>query len=124
MALDSTNLARLQASLGIGTDQSVFTDAELADIWSWASDDFAQAMVYSILQLMGNAAKMADYTAGETSEKRSQVFSQLKELLEWWQGEASSTPQIAFAGTSVAPPVNRSRPSDIPAKKTFKVEDI
>ena len=123
MALDATNKARLQASLGIGTDQSVFTDAELADIWTWASDDFAQTMVYALLQLMGNAAKLADYAAGQTNEKRSQVFKQLGELRDWWQQEAASTPQVVVAGMKAAPPRNRKLPDGFVDHSMLAVED-
>ena len=124
MALDATNKARMQASLGIGTDQTVFTDAELADIWTWASENFSQAMVYAIGQLLPNAAKMADYTAGQTSESRSQVFNNLMRLRDMWQEEAASTPQVAFAGLKSTPPRNRRNPSGYINHQILDVEEF
>lgn len=88
MALDAAILADFQGDLGISTDQSVFTDAELERLYTRASSDYATAMVYALRQLLMDAAKLNDYKAGASSESKGQVFDHLSKMLETWCAEA------------------------------------
>ena len=70
----------IQADIGIDSDQTVFTDAELDRLYTRASSDYDTAVVYALDQLLADAAKFNDYTAGASSERKSQVFENLMKL--------------------------------------------
>ena len=109
--LTADQLSDMQADLGIGTDESVFTDDELNRLYTRASGGYTAAVVLAIRQLLMNAAKLNDYTAGETSEKKSQVFNHLKDLLEYWEDQDRSSNQAKIVGMSFVPPTDREKPS-------------
>jgi hypothetical protein len=109
--LTADQLTDIQADLGIGTDESVFTDAELNRLYTRAGDDYAVAVVMAIRQLTMNAAKLNDYTAGQTSESKSQVFKNLKEMLVYWEEQAQGNTQVRIVGMSYVPPTARDKPS-------------
>lgn len=91
MALTATQLTDIRRDLGIGQTGGVFTDAELDRLYERAggtSDDYAMAVAMAVRQILVDAAKLNDYTAGSSTEKKSQVFKQLKELYELWLAEA------------------------------------
>lgn len=73
----------LQADLGITYDETVFTDAELDRLYTRAAT-LDGARVYALDQLLMNAAKFNDYTAGSSTEKKSQVFAQLMAMRAMW----------------------------------------
>ena len=98
MALDATILADLQGDLGISTDQTVFTDAELERLYLRAASDYSLAMVYGLRQLLMDAAKLNDYKAGQSSESKGQVFDHLKAMLEMWAAEAGVSAGKLTAG--------------------------
>jgi len=77
----------LQADLGISYDEAVFTDDELDRLYTRAAS-YDGAVVYALDQILMNAAKFNDYTAGSSSEKKSQVFAQLKMMREMWARRA------------------------------------
>lgn len=86
--LSAAQLGDIQADLGIGQDGAVFTDAELSRLYTRAESDYDLTVVYALEQLMVDAAKLNDYTAGSSSEKKSQVFAQLKAMREMWAKRA------------------------------------
>jgi hypothetical protein len=113
MALTTDQLTDMQADLGIGSDEGVFTDAELNRLYARANDDYSSAVVLAIRQLTMNAAKLNDYTAGQTSESKSQIFKNLKEMLAYWEGKAQSSTQVKIVGMSYVPPSDRDLPSEV-----------
>jgi hypothetical protein len=80
--LTATQLTDIRAD--VGDSNSAFSDAELQRIWvrvANASDDETRwdalkAMIFE--QLLNDASKMHDYTAGAVSHKLSQVYDQLE----------------------------------------------
>jgi hypothetical protein len=84
MALTADQLADMQADLGIAADEAVFTDDQLNRLYARADSDYETAVCYALDQLMMNAARFNDYTAGASTEKKSQVFAQLKAMREMW----------------------------------------
>lgn len=101
MALTSEQLADMQADLGIGADEKVFTDAELNRLFARSSSDFNLAVAIGFRQLMADTAKFNDYTAGQSSEKKSQVFDHVKAMYELWLREAGGGLAPLVAGTIV-----------------------
>lgn len=88
MALSADQLADFQADLGISSDESVFTDAELNRLYTRAEDDYDTAVALGIRQLMMDAAKLNNYTVGSSSEQKAQVFDHLKAMWEMWSKAA------------------------------------
>lgn len=82
MALTSDQLSDLQKDIGITTDQSVFTDAELNRLYTRASDDYDAAVVLAIRQLLMQSARFFNYTVGQTRYERKQVFDNLRSILK------------------------------------------
>jgi len=83
MAITAQELADLQADAALGTDETVFTDAELSRIWDRVAGttgtiqhEAALALVYR--QLLADSVKFHDYVAGASSEKLSQIYDHLK----------------------------------------------
>ena len=99
MALTTIQLADMQADLGIDSHETVFTDDELDRLYDRASSDYATAMAYAVRQLLMNAARFNDYTAGMNTEKKSQVFAQLKAMYEMWVAEAGGGLVPLVSGT-------------------------
>jgi hypothetical protein len=86
--LSSDQLADLQVDLGISSDGSVFTDAELNRLFTRAEADYDRTVVYALDQIMVDAAKLNDYTAGASEEKKSQVFTALEKMRGIWARRA------------------------------------
>lgn len=94
MTLTSEQITLLRMEIG-DTDGVTFSDEELQAIHAaaGASWDGTLYAVYRILT--ANAAKLHDYTAGETEEKRSQVFSHLLMLRDRYAKAAASADKAA-----------------------------
>ena len=97
-----TERARLRSD--IGADSTSLPDAtadalfvEAGEMYTEAGPIAAYTRVLAIRRLMANAAKLTDYTQNESQEKQSQVFSQLKQLLTFWQSQLDAA--IAAAST-------------------------
>lgn len=69
-------------------EYSAYTDAELGS----RVDEFGpkQAVVETLLELLADSARLYDYSNGETEDKKSQVFKQLKELIDFYQERLDS----------------------------------
>ncbi len=98
MALSDDQITDLRADLGIQSAGAVFTDAELDRLYTRADGDYDLAVVYAIDQLLMDAAKFNDYTAGSSSEKKSQVFAQLKDVRTLWAERAGVVGGVMRAG--------------------------
>lgn len=99
--LTSDQLADMQGDLGIGADESVFTDAELNRLYTRASSSYELAVAMGFRQLMADAAKFNDYTAGQSRESKSQVFAHLKDMSEMWMREAGGGLAPLTSGTII-----------------------
>lgn len=120
MAITAEQIAALRADIGdTGTPPS-FSDEALETIWERVSGARNAAMQHEaalglmLRQLMGNAAKFADFTSGLTSEKRSQVFEHLKYLYELYKtaldAALSDRKQVAIASLRGKPNQRREYP--------------
>ena len=101
MALTATQLADIQADLGISDDEAVFTDDELDRLYDRADSSYELTVALAVRQLLMTAAKRNDYTAGMSTEKKSQVFAQLKQMYEVWMTEAGGGYAPLVEGTIV-----------------------
>lgn len=118
MAITEQQRNRLRADYG-DPDKKIFKDdAQIDDIWERldaASDETTHhraSLALMFEQTLNSAVMMHDYTAGQTGEKLSQVYSQLerrylsyKPALDVVLGQKSE-----FATRSIRPRVRQGRP--------------
>lgn len=111
MALTAELLADFQADLGITNSQTVFTDAQLQRLFTRASENYPKAVYFAYRQLLSQANKYRDYTAGMTSEKLSQVRGNLEKSMAMWKEEAfGSSNQFQSLGLRLVPEQQKERP--------------
>ena len=108
--LTATELADLRADIGDEGSTPAFSDAELQRLYDRVDNDYDSTVVLAIRQLMVNAAKFADYTAGESSVKKHQIFDNLKKTYELLTGEIASGDQVLIAGSRAVPYKSREEP--------------
>ena len=106
--------------LDIGDPGSVFTDDEIQRLWARAgealedADDerqYALTMYYGCRQLLASAVKFVDYTVGQTTEKKEQVFKHLEKMRDYWGKEAQKARgSVVIVATHLTPPSNRDTP--------------
>lgn len=101
----------LQADLGISGDESVFTNTELDRLYTRAASDYTATIVLALRQLLANASRLADYTAGQTSEKVSQIRDGLKDMLAYYESSVGmESKQVVVAGLRSTPPIYKELP--------------
>jgi hypothetical protein len=114
MALSEHQLARLRRKVGDTGATPAFTDDELQDLYTEAGEDWDTTVLYAYDELLAQAAKFNDYSAGESDEKRSQVFANLTKLRDRWAARVASgakaANQVRIVGTRTAP----RRKKDVP----------
>lgn len=88
MTLTQTQLDRLRRD--IGDNATAFTDDELQDNWDRLDSAPSDAVRFEAVkglcyeQLLADATKLHDYTAGAVDEKLDQVYKHLKERLDYY----------------------------------------
>lgn len=114
MALSTAQLTDLRGDIGDVNDPPAFSDEELQRLYTRAGENYDVAVEYAIRQLVANAAKFHDYTAGQTADQRSQIFDNLMRLLDTWQtnNRAKRGGQMKVVGLRAVPPVRRDKPGD------------
>lgn len=111
---------------------TAFTDDEITRIWarvSGAESEVIQheaALALMFRQLMSNAAKFADYTAGDTDEKRSQVFKHLKTMYSLYADRledvlGTETRQFSKRAVRGKPRQNRNEPGDFSGRNQTRI---
>lgn len=111
MALTTAQLTDMQGDLGINNDQSVFTDTELNRFYTRAAEDYNTSVWLAYRQLYGASAKYFDYKVAQTEEKRSQLRTALKEMVDFWDGIIHKGQQVAVVGITSIPPAWKDEPS-------------
>ena len=93
----------------IGDVNTAFDDTEIDRLETRATDRWGADVAYegarvlAVQQLLSNSAKLVDYSANESSEKRSQIFKQLLEMLKLFKDDLKDMQQtIAEASSSNA----------------------
>jgi hypothetical protein len=83
--LDSSTRADLQGDLGIGTDEEVFTDAELDRHYTRTEADYEQTVALALRQLVQRGRKFEAFTAGLSTEEAEAVHRALEAQLQRWE---------------------------------------
>jgi hypothetical protein len=107
--LSATELARMRRKLGDATG-AVFSNDELNDIYTEAGADFDRALMIAFEEIMYDAAKFNDYTAGQTSERKSQVFDHLSKVVARIEATRSNKQQVRIVGLRGIPPHVKDEP--------------
>lgn len=89
---------------------TAFSDAELDMLYDDAKSVFFLAIAYAFDVLANGGAKFNDYTAGQTSEKKSQIAKQLKDRAEWYHQWANASMQVQTVRLQQVPPRVRAFP--------------
>jgi uncharacterized protein (DUF885 family) len=109
--LTTTQRTDLQADLGIGSDEAVFTNDELDRLYTRADADYDTSVYLAYRQLLANANKFHDYTAGQTKVQKSQVREHLRDMVDFWKEEAMTRAnQVRFLGMNEIPPRHKDEP--------------
>jgi hypothetical protein len=101
---------QLRRRVGDSGATQAFSDPELQDAFDEAEEDLTAATVILLEWLVADAVKFNDYTAGQTSEKKSQVYDHLVKNLAHWQQKGQSAVQIRILGMRSVPPPSREKP--------------
>lgn len=113
------DLTRLRRKIGSaipsgGSDtDTAFTDDELEDIWDEAAGVEREAVILCLEILLSDAAKFNDYTAGQTSEKRGEIFDHLKVMLDHHTTRRIDSVQMRMVGLLPYPPRAKDEPHDL-----------
>lgn len=109
MALTATLRTDLQGDLGIGSDESVFTNAELDRLYTRGGDDYNLAVYFGYRQLLAQANKFHNYTEGMTKVERVQMRENIADSMKFWKAEARV--QVRMIGLNSIPPSSKDKPS-------------
>lgn len=121
--LTAAQITRIRGDIGDTAGTPAFTDDEIQDAYDRTEDATSERTRQSatrgilIRQLIASAAKLNDYTAGATSEKRSQVFNQLQVMYKMYAGAVAAVEEVGVKpvvkiGVRSIPRQNRAYPSD------------
>lgn len=112
MALTEQQLRDMHADLGISHDQKVFTTNELNRLYERAGNDYNTAVYLGYRQLLAQANKFHDYTAGMTKIQRKQMRDNIKDTMEFWQEESrGAANQMRIVGMLEIPPRDKEEPA-------------
>jgi hypothetical protein len=109
--LDADELTDIRTDIGDANTPPVFSDDELQRLYTRKEGSYEATVVLAYDQLIGSAAKLFDYTQGQSSESRSQIIKQLKTVRDLWAArERSSRPKISIANIRRIPPKYKRTP--------------
>lgn len=109
-AITAADRDYIRRKVGDTADTPLFTDSDLATIWTDAGESRSRAVLECLQELMVNAAKFNDYTIGQTSEKKQQIFENLQMMVAYWQGQIDSNPQFKIVGLAAIPNRDKDAP--------------
>lgn len=87
-----------------------FSDTELNLLYTQADQNFALTICYGYRWLMADTSRLNDYVAGQTQEKKSQIFNHLKDMEALWKDWAFADRQVQFTKLQSVPPRTRAYP--------------
>lgn len=94
-----------------------FSNADLDLLYAQADLNFYRAIQYGYMTLVADFARLNDYVAGQSQEKRSQVYSHNKDQVEYYAQWANADRQVQPVQLTTQPPDVRAVPvtSGVPA---------
>lgn len=101
----------VQRMTGIGTGESVYTNDELDEFYTDASDDKDETVLLVLYALMADAAKLYDYRLAQSAENQSDVFDHLTKLIAFWEKKTEADQQVKIVAMRSVPPRDKDEPS-------------
>lgn len=92
---------------------NAFSDTELNLLYVQALANFFLAVAYAWDWLAGGGAKFNDYTAGQTQEKKSQIFTHCQERAAFYHQWANAAGQVLQASLVPEPPRLQATPWNV-----------
>ena len=89
---------------------AAFSDTDLDNLYDLADSNFFLAVSYAYRELAGGGARFNDYVAGQSQEKKSQIFAQLKKLADFYLEWAFADRQVQTTRLQSVPPRLRAVP--------------
>lgn len=109
-AITAADRDYIRRKIGDGAVTPLFSDDDLDTIWEDAGESRAQAVLECLQELMANAAKFNDYTIGQTSEKKQQIFENLRMMVDYWREQVQGGQQFRIVGLAPVPVRDRDMP--------------
>lgn len=114
--ITADQLFYVQLQSGIGTGEGVLTDAQVNTIFSsdeMGGGSLGKTVLIILRAIAADAARLNDYRIAQSSESLSQVYKQVKDLIDYWEEQVQGgDQQIYFGSFRTVPPVERKRPAD------------
>lgn len=109
--LTDQEIEDLRADIGDVGAEPAFEKPELNRLYVRAGYDYNTTVVLALRQLYAQTWRLADYKQNQSEEKRSQIMSNLKKLLDHWESIVDAAkPQVKVYGRRSIPPVRRNVP--------------
>ena len=110
-AITAADRTYIRRHVGDTAVTPLWWDSDLDDIWTECGESRAAVIVDCLEELLANAAKFNDYTIGQTSEKKQQVFENLQRMVAYWEKEVRSGVQYKMVGLAAVPERSKDAPS-------------
>lgn len=110
-AITAADRTYIRRHVGDTAVTPLWWDSDLDDIWTECGESRAAVIVDCLEELLANAAKFNDYTIGQTSEKKQQVFQNLQLMVDYWQGKVNAGVQYKMVGLSAVPVRDKDEPN-------------
>lgn len=110
-AITTADRSYIRRKIGDTAVTPLFSDSDLDTIWTDAGESRMKAVVECLQELMVNAAKFNDYTLGQTSEKKQQIFQNLQMMVAYWQEQVGSAAQYKMVGLNAIPTRDKDAPN-------------
>lgn len=111
--LTAAQILDMQGDLAIGSDQSVFTDAELQRFYVRAEEDYNTAVYLGWLQILGGSAAWVNYRVAQTHVDRGDAFAHIERMVALWAKLATTgANQLKVVGINPVPTVFKPVPAD------------
>jgi hypothetical protein len=111
MALTPEQLIDFRADIGDNNVPPAFSDPELQRLYVRADTNYHKAVLLAFDQLISSAAKFSEYTQNASTEKKQQIFENLRKARADWQANhVQQGNQVRIVGMRSVPP----RDKDVP----------
>lgn len=111
-AITSADRDYIRRKVGDTAATPLFSDSDLDTIWDDAGENRKQSIVECMEELLINAAKFNDYTIGQTSEKKQQIFQNLQMMVDYWRAQVEGAQQYKMVGLAPVPERSKDAPYD------------
>lgn len=111
MPLTSDQLTDFRADIGDNNVPPAFNDPELQRLYVRAGNSYNKAVLLAFDQLIASATKFNDYTQNASTEKKQQIFENLRKArADWKANYVQQANQVRIVGMRSVPPRTKEQP--------------